>query len=406
MVGTKRKRGGKKSGGRARRSRYVGVCWHKGRQKWEAQITVRGVLQYLGLFDDEDDGARAYDAAVAAQNLRYPRNFPGDTGAEQAIKQRDNRSAIPDKGKSRFVGVRWHKKGKKWEVYTTDTGKQKYIGLYDDETAAARAFDAYAFAQNLRYPLNFPGDTGAKQAVKAAEYRTNRSAIPDKGKSRFVGVSWHKQNKKWQVYTTDKGKKKFLGNYDDETAAARAFDAYVIANKINTDLNFPSAPGAAGHMTTKKGRSSRHRGVCWNKSSKKWMARIYVDGKNKSLGCFVDEDDAGRAYDAYIRKHYPDEQPKGWKRFNFPSADGEEDSADGGDDAGFARGGASSTSAAVAACAEEEEEEEEEDASSSDEEERARRRRRRRRRHRDTRTFAQIRADDEPFYACLRANFY
>ena len=207
-------------------------------------------------------------------------------------------------------------------------------------------------------------------------------------------------NKKVQVL--DKGKTKFLGYYDDETAAARAFDAYVIANKINTDLNFPSAPGAAGHMTTKKGRTSSHRGVCWNKGGKKWRAKIYVDGKTKSLGYFVDEDDAGRAYDAYIRKHYPVERPHKWKRFNFPSADGEEGSADGGDDAGSARGGASSSSAAVDARAEEEEEEEE--ASSSEEEKRARRRRRRR--HRDTRTFAQIRKDDEPFYKFLRANFY
>jgi hypothetical protein len=183
----------------------------------------------------------------------------------------------------------------------------------------------------------------------------------------------------------------------------------VIANKINTDLNFPSASGAAGHMTTKQGRTSSHRGVSWNKSRKKWEAAIRVDGKRKYLGRFVDEDDAGRAYDASIRKHFPVERPHKWKRFNFPSADGEEGSADGGDDAGSARGGASSSSAAVAARAEEEAEEEEEEASSSEEEERERRRRRRRRhrhRHRDTRTYAQIRKDDEPFYAFLRANFY
>ena len=124
-----------------------------------------------------------------------------------------------------------------------------------------------------------------------------------------------------------------------------------------------------------------------------------VDGKKKSLGRFVDEDDAGRAYDAYIRKHYPDERPQGWKRFNFPSADGEEGSADGGDDAGSARGGASSSSAAVDARAEEEEERE---ASSCDEEERARRRRR----SRDTRTIAEARADDNPFYALLQAAYY
>ena len=73
--------------------------------------------------------------------------------------------------------------------------------------------------------------------------------------------------------------------------------------------------------------------------------------------------------------------------FNFPSADGEDGSADAGDDAGSARGGASSSSAAVDARAEEEEE------------------RPRRRRRRDTRTLAEARADSEPFYACLRARY-
>ena len=252
MVGTKRKRGGEK------RSRYVGVSWKKRDQKWRAKIQVRGVTQHLGYFDDEDDGARAYDAAVTAQNLHRPRNFPGE----------------PD----------------------------------------------------------------AKHAIKRAEQRVDISAIPDKGKSRFVGVSWDKQDKKWKVRVRDKGKRKRVGLYDDETAAARAFDAYVLANKINKDLNFPSAPGAAGHRTTtKKGRTSRHRGVCWHKKGKKWTAQIRIDGKLKHLGRFVDEVDAGRAYDAAIRKYFPDEQPMQRKRFNFPSADGEELSADGGDDAGSAR---------------------------------------------------------------------
>jgi hypothetical protein len=315
MVGTKRKCGEKKAGGRTRRSRYVGVSWFERDQKWEAKIQVRGVKQHLGLFHDEADGGRAYDAAVAAQNLRYPRNFPGDTGAGQAVKRRDN-----------------------------------------------------------------------------------RSAIPDKGKSRFVGVCWNKRDKKWMVRATDKGKKKHIGYYDDETAAARAFDAYVVANKINTDLNFPSAPGAAGHMTSKKGRTSSHRGVSWDKRRKKWRAAITVDGKRKSLGYFVDADDAGRAYDAAIRKYFPVERPHMWKRFNFPSADGEEGSADGGDDAGSARGGASSSCTAVAARAEEEE-----DASLSEEEEPPRRRRYHR--HRHTGTFAQARADEEQFYVLLRAAY-
>ena len=65
-----------------KRSRYVGVCWHKGMQKWRASIMVAGVRQRLGCFDDEADGARAYDAAVAAQNLRNPRNLGDKEGRD------------------------------------------------------------------------------------------------------------------------------------------------------------------------------------------------------------------------------------------------------------------------------------------------------------------------------------
>ena len=95
MAGKKRKRG-KKGGGKVRRSRYVGVCWDKGDQKWRAKIKVAGVTQHLGCFDDEAGGTRAYDTAVAAQNLYCPRNFPDDSGAKQAQKTCDNISAIPD----------------------------------------------------------------------------------------------------------------------------------------------------------------------------------------------------------------------------------------------------------------------------------------------------------------------
>jgi hypothetical protein len=240
--------------------------------------------------------------------------------------------------------VSWFKRDQKWLARIQVRGVEQHLGSYDDEAEGARAYDAAVAAQNLPYPRNFPGEPGAEHEVKV---RDNISVIPDKGKSRFVGVSWDEPHKKWKVRVKDKGKQKHIGYYDDETAAAWAFDAYVIANKINTDLNFPSASGAAGHRTTKKGRTSRHRGVFWLKTRKKWRAQIRIDGKKKSLGSFVDDDDAGRAYDAAIRKHYPDVRPHKWKRFNFPSADGEEGGADGGGDAESAGGGASNSVAAV-----------------------------------------------------------
>jgi len=59
--------------------------------------------------------------------------------------------------------------------------------------------------------------------------------------------------------------------------------------------------------------SSRHLGVYWCKSKNKWRAVIRFNGKNKHIGLFEDEDEAGRAYDAVAREHHGE-----FARCNFP----------------------------------------------------------------------------------------
>ena len=43
-------------------SRFKGVAWHKGANKWRAYIAINRGQQHLGLFDDELSAAAAYDA--------------------------------------------------------------------------------------------------------------------------------------------------------------------------------------------------------------------------------------------------------------------------------------------------------------------------------------------------------
>lgn len=58
-------------------SRYRGVSWREDVQKWRAYIKVDGRELHLGYFDNQEDAARAYDAAARKHFGEFAApNFP------------------------------------------------------------------------------------------------------------------------------------------------------------------------------------------------------------------------------------------------------------------------------------------------------------------------------------------
>jgi hypothetical protein len=54
----------------------------------------------------------------------------------------------------------------------------------------------------------------------------------------------------------------------------------------------------------RKTSKSPYKGISWNSRDKKWQARIWVEGKNKSAGNYSDPIEAAIAYDLAAIKHY------------------------------------------------------------------------------------------------------
>lgn len=58
-------------------SKYKGVGWQKGKNKWRARIVINGKFKHIGYFNDEIEAAKAYDSvAKEAFGEETYLNFP------------------------------------------------------------------------------------------------------------------------------------------------------------------------------------------------------------------------------------------------------------------------------------------------------------------------------------------
>ncbi|GMH10105.1 hypothetical protein Nepgr_011946 [Nepenthes gracilis] len=150
-------------GPRSRSSQYRGVTFYRRTGRWESHIWDCGKQVYLGGFDTAHAAARTYDrAAVKFRGVNADINFD-ISDYEEELKQMKNltkeefvhilrrQSTGFSRGSSKYRGVTLHKCGR-WEARMGQLLGKKYIylGLYDSEIDAARAYDKAAIQCNGR----------------------------------------------------------------------------------------------------------------------------------------------------------------------------------------------------------------------------------------------------------------
>jgi len=199
-------------------SKYTGVYWNKYQKKWKSELQYNK-KKYSGRFFENEEHA-AMKVNLLCDEFRIERKNPMIIIEPDAIQQQFiNHTSI-------YFGVSWKKDIKKWRSQLTVNKKKYYGGNFDKEEDAAMSINLLCD----KFEVERKNPTIDIKLFEACKVHNSSS--------KYIGVFWNEDAKKWQAQLTVNKKRYYGGHFDKEEDAAMSIN--LLCDKFEVERKNPT----------------------------------------------------------------------------------------------------------------------------------------------------------------------
>jgi phage anti-repressor protein len=219
---------------------YKGVYWVKEKNKWRGSLKVDYKEIFLGYFDTELDGAKAYNDYALYLNQTTNTNYllndiENYTTIPRNIPE-ENKKTIFNNKTSKYNGVSYDVKKDHYQAAIKYKGKSYHLMTNKDPLECAKIYNQQALYFNNTYGTKYIlNDIPNYITVPKNIHENLQKEKKSKKSSKYIGVTFSKQVNKYKALIVYNKKQICLGSFENELDAAKAYNKRAI--ELNDLLN-------------------------------------------------------------------------------------------------------------------------------------------------------------------------